>query len=97
MTPAGEIGFAVASPLVTVPAGQTAFRCHVPPNLLNDGTYTIELLVVENSKAQVVVKDALTFEIDDHARTGAWMGKWPGFVRPHLNWDYEHLADNAKT
>ena len=96
MTPAGEIGFAVASPCVNVPIGQTAFRCHVPANLLNDGNYTIELLVVECSKAQVVVKDALTFEIDDRARTGAWMGKWPGFVRPHLSWDYEHLADNAK-
>jgi hypothetical protein len=59
----------------------------------------VELLVVVDSKIEVRVRDAVTFEIDDRARTGAWLGKWPGFVRPHLNWDYEHepMAENAQT
>ena len=99
MTPAGEIGFAVASSCVNIPFGQTVFKCHVPANLLNDGIYSVELLVVVDSKIEVRVRDAVTFEIDDRARTGAWLGKWPGFVRPHLNWDYEHepMAENAQT
>jgi len=94
MTPAGEICFAVASPLTKTEIGATLFTCHVPPNLLNDGTYSIELLVIADSKGQVVVKDILTFEIDDCSRSGSWLGKWPGFVRPQLKWDFEYSANN---
>ena len=97
MTPSGEIGFAVASPCVDVFIGQTTFRCHVPGNFLNEGTYSVELLVVADSKAEVIVRDALTFEIDDRARSGAWMGKWPGFVRPQLNWEHEHMENDARS
>ena len=97
MTPGGEIGFAAASHLVNVHIGLTAFTCHVPANLLNDGNYSVELLVVKDSKAEVVVRDILTFEVDDCARSGGWMGKWPGFVRPQLKWEAEPKAEYART
>ncbi len=95
-TTAGEIVFAVASPLVVLPLGQTFFKCKVPGNLLNDGIFSVELLVVVDGKAEIVVSDALTFEIDDRARTSSWLGKWPGFVRPQLMWEFGYTPESAE-
>jgi lipopolysaccharide transport system ATP-binding protein len=67
--------------------------CHVPGDLMNDGTYSAELLVVRDQHI-VLYKhsDLLTFEVKDSVEgRGLWHGEWPGVVRPLLAWDTEWL------
>jgi len=76
------------------PVGLFRSVCHIPGSLLNDGTYRVTLLVV---KDQAIVlsrhADILTFEVQDSsAARGAWLGQWPGVVRPLLEWETELRA-----
>ena len=62
-------------------------RCRVPPDLLNDGVYSVRILVFESGVAAVDVAQALSFELhDEDGREGDWYGKWTGIVRPALEW-----------
>ena len=73
------------------PAGLFRDVCHVPGDLLNDGTYRVELLVVNND-AEIVYRhdDVLVFEVHDSAELrGGWYGRWQGAVRPVLAWTTE--------
>jgi len=73
------------------PVGLFRSACHVPGNLLNDGMYRVELLVVRDEG--VIVhreEEALVFELRDVAEMrGNWLGKWPGVFRPDLSWTTE--------
>lgn len=75
------------------PTGLFRSLCHVPGNLLNDGTYRISLLVVE--KQAIVLSqhdDLLVFDIlDEPDSRGLWFGKWAGAVRPTLDWKTDLL------
>jgi lipopolysaccharide transport system ATP-binding protein len=83
----GETIFSSVSPVTMIEPGTAHYCCEIPGNLLNDGVYTITMMVVEDSSALFVVEDIVTFQIDDIERQGRWWGKWPGAVRPRLNWD----------
>jgi lipopolysaccharide transport system ATP-binding protein len=83
----GETVFAAVSPSVECKPGVAEFVCHVPGGLMNDGTYTISMMIVMESKGGFVLDDGVTIEIHDTERTGNWWGKWPGAVRPILAWD----------
>lgn len=63
----------------------------IPGNLLNDGTYRVELYVVKDSGIVIYkMEDILSFEIkDDPNMRGAWFGKWQGIIRPNLTWTTE--------
>jgi lipopolysaccharide transport system ATP-binding protein len=63
----------------------------VPGDLLNDGLYRVELLVVRDEGVVIHREDdVLVFEVRDDAETrGAWLGKWPGVIRPNLLWTTE--------
>jgi lipopolysaccharide transport system ATP-binding protein len=77
-----------------LPAGLFRSTCHIPGNLLNDGTCRLQLLVIENQATLCFQHDdALTFDINESAemRAGSWHGKWPGVVRPKLQWSTELL------
>jgi lipopolysaccharide transport system ATP-binding protein len=82
-----------------LPAGLLRSQCHIPGNLMNDGVYSVELLVIGNGLNLVYShKDALIFEINDtQARTGAWHGRWPGVVRPKLEWSTERIETEVLT
>ena len=73
------------------PLGLFRSACYVPGNLLNDGMYRVELLVVRDEGVIVHREDdALVFEVGDVAEMrGNWLGKWPGVFRPNLNWTTE--------
>jgi len=88
----GEVVFAVASPIMEISNGVVRYVCHFPGELLNDGAYTLSALIVENGEGHFHLSDALAFEVHDVARTTSWVGKWPGFIRPKLNWDCMPLA-----
>ena len=76
------------------PRGLFRDRCHIPANLLNDGVHRIELLVVEDATRVIHrMEDVLVFEVSDVAEGRAgWYGRWPGAVRPRLEWETEHLV-----
>ncbi|ANV85498.1 ABC transporter [Picosynechococcus sp. PCC 7003] len=68
------------------PQGLIQFTCHIPPNLLNDETYKIEVMIVKNMQIIFAYRDALVFEVIEQSREGDWLGKWSGIVRPKLKW-----------
>jgi lipopolysaccharide transport system ATP-binding protein len=82
-----ELIFAASSPRVKLPSGVSAFVCHIPGDLLNDGLYKIAMMIVEEGRPLYTLHDGLIFEVFDCKREGAWFGKWPGAVRPRLEWD----------
>ena len=60
----------------------------VPGGFLNDGCYSVRLLLVKNtSEALVDQDDLLTFQVHDVERKGHWFGRWIGAVRPALSWE----------
>ena len=88
----GETIFAVPSPRVDCGPGIAGFTCDVPGDLMNDGVYSITMMIVKESTAIFVLDDSITFEIHDVERTGNWWGKRPGAVRPNLNWRHQVSA-----
>ena len=64
--------------------------CHIPGDFLNDGYYTIRLMVIgEKSITLFDFQDAVNVEIHEDRIQTAWHGKWPGFVRPNLQFCIE--------
>jgi len=70
-------------------------RCRIPANLLNNETYHVRLLVVENqSRVVFKMEEALIFELCDSAEwREAYFGKRPGVVAPMLDWDMQCLQE----
>ncbi len=60
----------------------------IPGNLLNDGTYTIRLLIVKDATRPLLDLDnLLVFDVHDTERAGSWHGKWIGALRPEFDWE----------
>jgi len=85
----GVCVLATGSPAQSMASGRMTTRCHIPENLLNDGCYKIQIMVVRDGSAVVLnYLDAIFFELHDGPRAMGWYGKWPGVVRPDLQWDF---------
>ncbi|OWK43956.1 ABC transporter ATP-binding protein [Fimbriiglobus ruber] len=79
--------FQTHSAAVPCPAGLVCGEFVVPGGLLNDGTYTVRVQVMEDgAKVRADAPESLVFQIHDVERSGAWFGKWAGAVRPTLAW-----------
>jgi lipopolysaccharide transport system ATP-binding protein len=94
----GDCVFASCSPSSDLEEGLYKETCYIPGNLLNDGTYKVSILFVEEEITWLYkFDDALSFEIKDYREINAsW--KWPGAVRPILNWDFEQISvDDSHT
>ena len=76
-----------------LPVGLFHSVCHIPGDLLNDGLYRVQLLVVESAAAVMVIHDEpsiLKFQVQDAPDLrGEWDGDWPGLIRPNLIWSTE--------
>ena len=82
----GDCIFNCITPPVPVAKGYVKSVCHIPPNLLNDGEYSVELLFVKDTSVILYShKELLSFKINDTIREGFWHGKWQGIVRPKLD------------
>jgi lipopolysaccharide transport system ATP-binding protein len=94
-TLAGECIFAIGGGNGSYARGLHRVSCAVPGDLLNDGLITISALIVEDSSRLLHrLDDALTIQVDDTPRDGAWLDKWPGAVRPtFLRWSTERIDD----
>ena len=77
----------------SMPRGVFRDTCFIPANLLNDGVYRVELLVVQNGTEVIFRRDdALVFDVHDTPEhRGGWFGDWAGAVRPLLPWTTELL------
>ena len=83
----GTYVFAVASSALPRKQGLVSDVVRIPPHLLNDGLYTVTIQVVQDSSTTVYIHpEILVFEVRDSDRVGNWFGKWPGVVRPKLEW-----------
>lgn len=70
------------------PTGLLRSLCQIPGDLLNDGLHRVALTVIRNRIAVIEEPDALVFHVNDDSadERGGWYGKWPGAIRPKLNW-----------
>jgi lipopolysaccharide transport system ATP-binding protein len=86
----GVCVFNSISPARTLPAGQMVATCRVPGNFLNDGYYRVDVrLVKDTSVVMLGQPEAILFEVYDVPREQSWYGKWPGVVRPTLEWELD--------
>ena len=71
--------------------------CHVPGDFLNDGVYRVVLMISKDKTYQIYKhEEVLVFQVEDIEREIDWHGKWPGVVRPKLEWRTEFLGKSFK-
>lgn len=69
------------------PSGLIRQCCQIPANLLNDGSYTLRVVLIQDTNVGLIDRpNLLQFEVHDVERQGTWYGKWSGVVRPQLEW-----------
>ncbi|MBM3143721.1 MAG: ABC transporter ATP-binding protein [Chloroflexi bacterium] len=73
------------------PAGHFLSRCTIPPDLLNEGRYTVGVNASSfRVKRYFMDERALTFTVDGMGAPGKqWAETRMGLVRPRLNWQIE--------
>jgi lipopolysaccharide transport system ATP-binding protein len=93
-TAEGSLIFATCSQGNALGTGKYVFECTIPANNLNDNLYMLDIMVVENAEKGIVyVKDALAIEGNEKKRDQAWLGKFPGLIRPmNYPWKLEKLS-----
>jgi lipopolysaccharide transport system ATP-binding protein len=75
------------------PRGLFRSTCAVPGDLMNDGEFRIDLVVMSEALAVYKHKELLTFTVlDAPEMRDTWHGRWPGAVRPNLQWKTELLT-----
>jgi lipopolysaccharide transport system ATP-binding protein len=66
--------------------------CHVPDNLLNDGMHRVTFCLSRGNELVLWLDDVLVVDVRDTLTfRDSWYGKWPGVVRPTLEWETESL------
>jgi lipopolysaccharide transport system ATP-binding protein len=85
------------------PVGVHRSKCHVPGNLLNEGSFSILVGIGAIHTLHAIQPDSITIRITDDLKPGGARGNynrtWPGgVVRPLMSWsfDFEPL-DNKET
>jgi len=82
----GNCIFNLCTESIPLSAGEHHATLKIPAHLMNDDMYNISLLFVQDTSIVLHAEsELLTFEIIDEPRDGAWFGKWPGAVRPNLD------------
>ncbi|GGI58048.1 ABC transporter ATP-binding protein [Winogradskyella haliclonae] len=75
--------FATCSEQEKQETGKYIYQCIIPKGTLNNIMYNIDIMVVENGeKALLNLKNVTTIEGNEEDRDGAWLGKYPGLLRP---------------
>lgn len=70
----------------------------IPGYFLNDGTYTISVMIVKDTVTPLYnLEEGIIFEVEDYREGVAWYGKWPGYVRPQFEFTMTMLQDEAET
>ncbi|MBP6386918.1 MAG: ABC transporter ATP-binding protein [Pseudarcicella sp.] len=81
----GECIFNVGTPSVNMSAGVVKSVCKIEGNFLNDGAFSVSFMVVKDKSTVVYnFQEILIFDIEDYRESTTWYGKWPGYVRPQI-------------
>lgn len=91
----GECVFAVTTqlPAQETHGGTHSAVCLFPESLLNTGVYYIKCFFVKDETTPVfTLEEAISFEIHEEREQSNWHGKFPGFVRPNLNFNLTRHA-----
>lgn len=74
---------------IPCPSGLIRGICYLPGNFLNDGSYQITMMIVQDTSTILYTYEhILSFTVHDVEREFNWYGKWQGTVRPNLKWDF---------
>jgi lipopolysaccharide transport system ATP-binding protein len=90
----GSYVFAASSEVMPRQRGLAREIVKIPANFLNDGIYAVTLQIVQDSSSIYLHPEILVFEVLDCEREGSWFGKWPGVVRPKLEWMSQKAIDD---
>ena len=83
---AGECIFANGTQVVNLARGIHKATCIIPADFLNDDIYSISLMIVGDASYPIsFFENILSVEIHEDRKATGWHGKWPGFVRPKLD------------
>jgi lipopolysaccharide transport system ATP-binding protein len=71
--------------------------CLIPANLLNEGSYRIKVLAVENETRVILqVDEAVSFEVNKSlVRRNAYYGKVPGLINPIFDWRMNKISSST--
>ena len=84
-----ECVFNVGTESKFIEAGVNKGICQIPANLLNDGVYSVSIMVVaERSYPLYNFEHGVFFEVNEKRDSSGWHGKHPGIVRPKLNFPF---------
>ena len=82
----GECIFNVGTVSQSFARGLVTGTLEIPGHFLNDGSYMISIMVVKDTSSVIYnMEEALTFDVEDFREGVTWYGKWPGYIRPQLN------------
>lgn len=84
----GECVFNVITqlPAPLLSSGKHAAHCVIPRALLNTGLFYISFMVVKDTAIPVYnFEEVLSFEVEEEREIMNWHGKFPGFVRPNID------------
>ena len=94
----GECIFNVGTTAESFGKGLVKGNCEIPGNFLNDGSYVVSMMIVKDTSTVLYnMEEALVFDIEDYRENVTWYGKWPGYIRPQLNFSIrqsEHVVND---
>lgn len=78
-----------------MPAGRYRSMCRIPKNLMNDGGFTVSVVLFgKNYSDQVVVSEAITLDIQDGTEVrGDYYGAYACRIRPDFSWETRRKDD----
>jgi lipopolysaccharide transport system ATP-binding protein len=93
----GVLIFNVCSTPQALQPGAIEVICRIPGGLLNDGLYNISIGAVRNHNEFIAkVDDVVCVRIQDGPREISWFGKWPGAIRPRLEWEINQATRGGR-
>lgn len=88
----GECIFNIGTESKAFKKGIVTAERDIPNDFLNDGSYSISFMVVKDTASPLFnFEEALIFEIEDYREGMSWYGKWPGYIRPKIDFPIRQL------
>jgi len=84
----GECVFNVVTqlPVPVLRRGVQTASCIIPADLLNTGVFTISMMIVRDTSVPMYnFEHILSFEVEEERENTNWHGRFPGFVRPKID------------
>jgi lipopolysaccharide transport system ATP-binding protein len=84
----GECVFNIITqlPVPVLEKGIQTASCVIPADLLNTGVFTVSVMVVRDTSVPMYnFEQVLSFEVEEERENTNWHGRFPGFVRPKID------------